>query len=116
VLFKASLMLFRSSTRACARALWVLLAHWGPGRVPTQTKPTGNPNYLTGRSASHSAIRVVAFDKSRCGQHCPLNGSNGRDLNLPLISAFLAVDGPNLARVGDGGPAAGLVYVSLLAR
>jgi hypothetical protein len=32
--------------------------------------------------------RVVGFDKSRCGQLL-LNGSNGRVLDLPLISGIL---------------------------
>ena len=40
------------------------------------TRPTGNPDYLTA-GRSQSAIRVVAFDESRCGRHRPLNGSNG---------------------------------------
>jgi hypothetical protein len=39
--------------RVCARVMGSY-CRWGPGRVPTQTKPTGNPVYLTGGSTSQS--------------------------------------------------------------
>jgi hypothetical protein len=61
--------IFETSTRArvCARH-GVLLAIGGSGRVPTKTKPTDNPVYFIGGSLVGD--RVIAFDKSRCGQHC----------------------------------------------
>jgi hypothetical protein len=63
-------------------------SHGGPVRVPTQIKPTRRSG-LSHRRVSFPSRRSSGRDKSRCGQHCPLNGSNGRDLNLPIISGIL---------------------------
>ena len=47
------------------------------------------PVYLTGGSASQSAARVGASTSRVVVSTAPLNGSNGRDLDLPLISDIL---------------------------